>query len=357
MRLVRSTLAILWCCASTPLAAQVALTQRAPAHATPGGTVIGTVSAGAKVTSREVKGGEARIVIEGWVDASRVGGKRDSFPASVGGKIPLHVRATPSLKGTILAELRPGVGLTTIGKQGTWTHMRRSLWIASKALPTTGMPAQKSPAAVSKPTAASKPAAAKPVPAQPKLPEKSAAKTQAVAPETPVIAGPTGSMSAPRGAKLFVAPSGKQTGDLVSGAIVEPLARDRGWVKVRLEGWVNEKDLNPADSSFGSAVSAADLRTDPEGSKGKIVRWEVQILSLQTADPLRRELAKDEPYFLARGPGSENAILYLAVPPSLLAEAKTIPPLTSLIITARVRTGRSEPAGTPILDLKSIVRR
>lgn len=345
MRLVRSTLAILWCCASAPLAAQVALTQRAPAHATPGGIVIGTVSAGAKVTSREVKGGEAHIVIEGWVDASRVGGKRDSFPASVGGKIPLHVRATPSLKGTILAELRPGVGLTTIGKQGTWTHMRRSLWIASKALSTTGMPVQKSPAA------------AKPVPAPPKLPEKSAAKTQAVAPETPVIAGPTGSMSAPRGAKLFVAPGGKQTGDLVSGAIVEPLARDRGWVKVRLEGWVNEKDLNPADSSFGSAITAADLRTDPEGSKGKIVRWEVQILSLQTADPLRRELAKDEPYFLARGPGSENAILYLAVPPSLLAEAKTIPPLTSLIITARVRTGRSEPAGTPILDLKSIVRR
>ena len=351
MRLVRSTLAILWCCASTPLAAQVALTQRAPARAAPGGTIIGTVRAGAKVTSREVKGSEARIVIEGWVDASRLGGKRDSFPASVGGKIPLHVRATPSLKGTILADLRPGVGLTTIGKQGTWTHVRRSLWIASKTLPTTGMPAPKSPAAVSKP------AAAKLVPAPPKLPEKSPAKTQAVAPETPVIAGPTGSMSAPRGAKLFVAPGGKQTGDLVSGAIVEPLARDRGWVKVRLEGWVNEKDLNPADSSFGSALTAADLRTDPEGSKGKIVRWEVQILSLQTADPLRRELARDEPYFLARGPGSENAILYLAVPPSLLAEAKTIPPLTSLIITARVRTGRSEPAGTPILDLKSIVRR
>ena len=338
-----------------PLAAQVAVTHRAPARSAPGGTVIGTVSAGAKVTSREVKGDAARIVIEGWVDASRVGGKRDSFPASVGGKIPLHVRATPSLKGTILAELRPGVGLTTIGKQGTWTHMRRSVWIASNALPATGLQTQKTPAVVSKP------AVTKPAPAPAKLPEKSPAKSPAkslaVAPEPPVIAAPTGSMSAPRGAKLFVAPGGKQMGDLVSGSIVEPLARDRGWVKVRLEGWVNEKDLNPADSAFGSALTAADLRTDPEGTKGKIVRWEVQILSLQTADPLRRELAKDEPYFLARGPGSENAILYLAVPPSLLAEAKTIPPLTSLIITARVRTGRSEPAGTPILDLKSIVRR
>ena len=334
-----------------PVAAQVAVTHRTPARSAPGGTVIGTVSAGAKVTSRDVKGGESRIVIEGWVDASRVGGKRDSFPASVGGKIPLHVRAMPSLKGTILAELRPGVGLTTIGKQGTWTHIRRGLWITSSVLPATGVPAQKSPATVPKS------AVAKQVPAPPKVAEKSPAKVPAVVTETPVITGPTGSMSAPRGAKLFVAPGGKQTGDLVAGAIVEPLARDRGWVKVRMEGWVNEKELNPADSAFGSALTAADLRTDPEGTKGKIVRWEVQILSLQTADPLRRELAKDEPYFLARGPGSENAILYLAVPPSLLAEAKTIPPLTSLIITARVRTGRSEPAGTPILDLKSIVRR
>lgn len=351
MRLVRSTLAILWCYASAPLAAQSAVVQRTPAHATAGGVVIGSVSAGAKVTSREVKGGDARVVIEGWVDASRVGGKRDSFPVSVGGKIPLHVRATPSLKGTILAELRPGVGLTPIGKQGTWTHVRRSLWISSKALPSTGVP----PAKVA--PVLPKTVAAKSVPAPIKVPEKPPEKAQTVAPESPVSAGPTGSMSAPRGAKLFVAPGGKQSGDLVSGAIVEPLARDRGWVKIRVEGWVNEKELNPADSSFGSALTAADLRTDPVGSKGKIVRWVVQILSLQMADPLRRELAADEPYFLARGPGSENAILYLAVPPSLLAEAKTIPPLTTLIITARVRSGRSEPAGTPILDLKSIVRR
>lgn len=351
MRLVRSTLAILWCYASAPLAAQSAVVQRTPAHATAGGVVIGSVSAGAKVTSREVKGGDARVVIEGWVDASRLGGKRDSFPVSVGGKIPLHVRATPSLKGTILAELRPGVGLTSFGKQGTWTHVRRSLWISSKALPSTGVP----PAKVA--PVLPKTVAAKSVPAPIKVSEKPPEKTQTVAPESPVSAGPTGSMSAPRGAKLFVAPGGKQSGDLVSGAIVEPLARDRGWVKIRVEGWVNEKELNPADSSFGSALTAADLRTDPVGSKGKIVRWVVQILSLQMADPLRRELAADEPYFLARGPGSENAILYLAVPPSLLAEAKTIPQLTTLIITARVRSGRSEPAGTPILDLKSIVRR
>jgi hypothetical protein len=83
----------------------------------------------------------------------------------------------------------------------------------------------------------------------------------------------------------------------------------------------------------------------------------VQVLSLQTADPLRPELARDEPYLLAKGPGAEDALLYLAVPPSLLAQASAIPPLTRVLITARVRSGHSEPVGIPILDLRSIAKR
>jgi hypothetical protein len=128
-------------------------------------------------------------------------------------------------------------------------------------------------------------------------------------------------------------------------------------VRVRIEGWVQEKDLAPADTAFGAGLSAADLRADPNGTRGKLVRWEVQILAMQRADPLRREMAPDEPYLLAKGPGSESALLYLAVPPSLLAEAKAIAPLTTVIITARVRTGRSDPVGTPVLDLQSLSKR
>jgi hypothetical protein len=96
------------------------------------------------------------------------------------------------------------------------------------------------------------------------------------------------------------------------------------------------------------------LRADPAGAHGKLVRWEVQVLSLQTADALRKDLAPDEPYLLARGPGHENAILYLAVPPSLLAAARSIRALTTVTVTARVRNGRSEPVGVPILDMLSI---
>ena len=80
-------------------------------------------------------------------------------------------------------------------------------------------------------------------------------------------------------------------------------------------------------------------------------------MSLQTADPLRVEMRRDEPYLLARGPGDENVVLYLAVPPGLMAEARALAPLSRVTVTAKVRSGRSEPAGTPILDIITIVRR
>jgi hypothetical protein len=57
------------------------------------------------------------------------------------------------------------------------------------------------------------------------------------------------------------------------------------------------------------------------------------------------------------GPSGENAMLYLAVPPALLAQAKAIPPLSTVTVTARVRNGRSQPTGAPVLDLISIMKR
>ena len=133
-----------------------------------------------------------------------------------------------------------------------------------------------------------------------------------------------------------------------------PLVRERGWVRVRIEGWVREGALLPVDSALRTALSAADIRADPVGSKGKLVRWQVEVLALQRADALRRDMNIGEPYLLARGPAGENAILYLAVPPSLVNEARGIVPLTVIQVTARVRNGRSTPTNVPILDVETI---
>lgn len=145
-------------------------------------------------------------------------------------------------------------------------------------------------------------------------------------------------------------------GQLAKGAPVQVIARDRDWVRVRLEGWVRETDLAIADSTL-RPLSAADVRSDPEGSRGKLVQWEVEAVALQTADPLRTGLQSGEPYLLALGPGAEKTLMYIAVPDSLLASARSLAPLAQITVIARVRSGRSEPAGVPILDLQSLTRR
>ena len=156
--------------------------------------------------------------------------------------------------------------------------------------------------------------------------------------------------------EIRTSPDGTVIGTVSGSGTIIPLARERGWVRVRLEGWVRESELLPVDSTLRTALSAADLRADPDGTKGKLVRWNVEVLALQRADALRRDLTNGEPYLLARGPAGENALLYLALPPALVAEARSIPPLTVVQITARVRTGRSSPTNVPVLDVETIAR-
>lgn len=145
-------------------------------------------------------------------------------------------------------------------------------------------------------------------------------------------------------------------GQLAKGATVDVIGRDREWVRVRLEGWVRDSDLTVADSTL-RPLSAADVRSDPAGAQGKLVQWEVEAISLQTADALRTGLQPGEQYLLALGPGAEKTLVYLAVPESLLPTARNLRALAPITVTARVRNGRSEPAGVPILDLQSISRR
>jgi hypothetical protein len=328
---------------AAPGNAQTVLAAAAEGRSAPGAAAVVSLVLGARVAVVATKGPNALVMVDGWVDASRLAGKIDTFPASVDMKAPLRVHATAGTKGAVLGELRSRVGVTTLGKSGTWMHVKRGAWIPAAALA--------KPAATADPKpAAPKPGVLKSVAPKPVVP--AAALRQGG--DAPVMPG---AMSASAAMPLLNAPQGKSVGDIAAGTIVMPLAHDHGWTKVRVEGWVPDRQLAPADTSLGSQLTAADLRADPDATRGKMVQWDVEVLSLQTADPLRPEFARDEPYLLAKGPGTEDALLYLAVPPSLLAQARALPPLTRVLITARVRSGHSEPVGVPILDLRSIAKR
>lgn len=350
MRVLRTLLFLIL--AAVPLSAQSRLAADTDVRASPTGNPVATLKGGTSWSTGTTRNGWTLVSIQGWVESSRFAGPRDSFPQSIGGAATLRIREEPSLDGRILGEFRGGAGLRIVERRGNWAKIRRDAWIPAGSFSTASSrtPARPEPAATPTPSA-TRPARTAPTQATTR------GATQEAPAEPTATRAIQGGLRADAPASLRTAPGGAAVGELAQGVVVEPLARDRGWVKVRVDAWVPESLFVPADTSYRSELTAVDLRLDPEGTKGRVVRWEVQVVGLQRADPLRRDLEADEPFLLAIGPKGENVILYVAVPAALLNEAKAIPSMQSVILTARVRTGRSRPTGAPILDMLSFVRR
>ena len=316
--------------------AQTTLGGDAELRASPDGKSLGVVRAGATLRTGTSRGGATEVTVEGFLRRTAVGGKRDGFSVSVKANGVALLRASGDRDGRVIARLQDGVGVARLSTSGDWVRVRRTGWLKSAALrpPPTARPA--SVAAVPP-----RPATARPAP-----PDSVSSAAGSLA------TGPSDFTTTHR-APLAGAPEGRSATMLDSGVHVHALSRDRGWVRVQVDGWVRERDLVPADTSI-HALTAAQIRAEPDANRGKTVRWNVQMIALQRADPLRHNLAPDEPYLLARGPGTENALLYLALPPSLVERARSLHPLQSITVTARVRVGRSDPSGVPILDVQSI---
>ena len=313
----------------------------------PDGRVLASMRVGAPVQVLVVKSGWAQLAMEGWLHVSVLGPKRDSFALSVKSPNGALMRVSPDRTAAVSAQLEDGMGLEEVKKAGQWTLVRRVGWVLAKSVKS-GAPPVLTPAATA---VAAKPGAP---PANGKGAPPAAVAITPPAADSVVL---TGDVAAARATEILASPAGAPMGTLDSATRLTTGANERGWVRVTLEGWVRERDLIPLDSTSISAISAADLRTDPSRYKGQTVRWVVQVVAFQIADPLRKGLSNDEPYLLARGPGAESALLYLALPPSLIEIAKALAPLSNIIVLARVRSGRSEPSGAPILDVQRIIRR
>lgn len=341
MHLLRSLVFLLF---AGSAAAQGRLVRATEARATPTGTAIATLEPRTTWRQGPTQGNAVRITLEGWIDADRVGGRRESFPQSIGGAGMVRLRAEPRSNAPILGVLVPRAGIRVIERKGGWARIRREAWVSRSAFESAS--ARPASPAREVPKAAAPPSSPAPV-----------ATPRSAEPAPPPSPSPSpNALRASAELDLALAPGTGRIGTLDKDAVVEPTARSRGWVRVRVEAWVPESLLTPTDSTYTAALRAIDLRLDPVGFVGRTVRWNVQVVGLQNADPLRKGFRPDESYLLALGPTGENAVLYFAVPSALLADAKAIRPMSRVILTGTVRTGRSEPTGAPIIDLRSITR-
>jgi hypothetical protein len=154
-----------------------------------------------------------------------------------------------------------------------------------------------------------------------------------------------------RESEMASTPAGQRAGNLAAEVPVRVLARSGDWVRVQVEGWVQEADLRPTAPGLVAGLTAAELRTRPEEYEGKLVQWTLQYLSVATADELRPEIPLGRRYLLARGPLPEAGFVYVTLSGGQLRQVEQLPPLAQIVVVARIRNGRSKYLGNPVVDL------
>jgi len=304
---------------AAPVHAQQAATVRRdgePIFADPGGVALGRMAVGAAVAAQDRRGGDTQVQLDGWIFAASLqADRRQGHTLSVSAPEE-NLRATPN--GRLVARLVHGALLDEVERSGGWVHVRRSVWIASAALaPVTG----------------------------PRVAASDSGAGQGVDARRAVLR---------RRVQLFSAPDSAATGTIEAGVPVRVTERAAGWARIEAAGWVPDSELRPSGQEVGG-VTAADLRASPDEWKGKVLRWTIQFISLQTADELRSDFTPGQRYILARGPAPEYAFVYIIVPPDKVDAVSRLRPLDSVTVLAVVRSGRSAYLANPILELQDIV--
>ena len=291
----------------------------------PGGTRLGRIYSGAPVTPGPTRSGHTEVTLNGWVFRSSLQpSNRDGHTLAIARGPEENLRQTPN--GRVLARLVQGCLLDEVERRGEWVHVRRSGWVASAAF-TRGAATAAAPAPPPRPETT---ATRAPPPAEDVDPRRAVAR---------------------RRLQLFRAPDAAPAGTIDAGTPVRITARAGGWVRVEAQGWVRENEIRVSDSAILTGVSAAELRAQPEEFRGKLLRWAIQFISLQTADELRPDFTPGQRYILARGPAPEYAFIYLVVPADKLDEVLRLEPLARVEVVARVVNGRSAYLSNPILEL------
>ncbi len=296
-----------------------------PIYGAIGGPRLGQVIGGTAVRAGEAQQNHTQITLEGWVFRSSLQASlRDGHTLAIKPTLE-NLRLAPN--GHVIARLVQGFALDEVERSGAWVHVRRQVWVRTAAL------GGQASVAVA--------------PGRSPLPRPTRAST---AQEPPQSVDPRRAI-ARRRIELFRAPDSTAIGSLEAGQPVRITARAGEWVRIEAQAWVRENEIRLTDSAILTGLSAAELRGAPAEFRGKLLRWTIQFLSLQTADELRPDFQPGQRYILARGPAPEYAFVYIIVPPERLADVQKLEPLASVQIVARVVNGRSQYLANPILEL------
>ncbi len=293
---------------------------------------LATVLEGAVLQVESRRGRWVRATLEGWIwSPSLSATDRDGFNLIVSNPGGENLREAPQGEARRVARLLRGMLLDRIERQGNWTRVRRSAWLWSESV-------------VEVEGGASTPGGERGEAAERPDVEPGAPARPAELPDRILVSGDR--------VQLHVSPSGDTLAALRPDANLEVLARQGSWARVRLEGWVWVPATLPADSALAAGdLAPADVKANPDQYRGRQVRWRLQFVSVERAEPTREDFYEGEPFILARAMDGDQGFVYVAIPPELVAEAGSLRPLQVIEVLGSVRTGSSALMGVPILDL------
>lgn len=315
-------------------------------RAQPRGEVIATLERGVRLEDASRDGSWYRATLRGWIWAASVESAGRSNRLDVSAAQGENLRSSPN--GPVLARVNRETVLTELARRDNWVQVERRAWVwaASAEVVPGGEAAAGPPAGQAQASAAATDVAASPATAARPAAGRPAASGDAAAPSLDWLRA-SGS-----GTALLESPDGDTLARVRPLAVMEVVAREGNWARVRMDGWVWQPGLVEADSgAILRDVGAAALAANPESFRGRVVEWRLQFISLERAERIRTDFYEGEPFILARGPGDEAAFVYVAVPPERVPRVERLGPLERIVVIGRVRTGRSRVMGAPVLDL------
>jgi hypothetical protein len=297
----------------------------------PDGVPLVSLPAGAEVEAKGARGDWHEVVVEGWIFSSSTGPtRRDGFDLVVTEPEGENIRESPN--GAVVGRVRAGALLRKLETRGGWTHVSRAGWVPREA--------------INSPSPADTPSVAQP-------------DSVSVQPQTVTaparLPADQDRAAVSRETAVYAAPEGGPYGTLQAGAPARVLGRTGEWVRVAVEGWVRESDLEAATGGALRGITAAEVRSEPARYVGRTVDWRLQLIALQTADELRTEMARGQKYLLTRGPLPEPGFVYVTVSESQAAEFRALPALQELTLRVNIKAARTKYLTTPVVELVSRV--
>lgn len=328
--------------------APVRLAQETPLLREPGGVTLVSLVRGLRLTPGRVSGNFLEVTVTGWLfTASTAPDRRDGFDLSVDAAGGENLRAEPN--GAVLGRAAEGALFARLRRSGGWTQVRRTGWIARNAVAerarASGQAASRPPVPRSDSVGvASRPSAARNDSGQGR-PDSGVASPASAARNDSAMRG-----TLKAGALIQRTPDGETLATVASPSLIVLGERDREWVRVALEGWVRQSEVQGAVAPI-PAITAAMLREQPERYVGRTVDWRLQFLARQVADELRPEMPLGHAYLLARGPLPETGFVYLMVTRAQSDQLQGLKPLDEMMATVTVRAARTRYLATPVVEL------